>query len=447
LNKEFKLKKGKHRTKGTLRFALKEPNSNTQSPIQFVFSLGNSRVRKSIGYKVLPKYWDKEKQRVKSVIQASNKDEINRELNELESFINDEISNLRRTQSLIVRKDIEGILSSFKKSNSEEENEVINFFYSFENFIKIKDSRLPRNRGNQNQTVEAYKQTLGFLRKFQKELGYEVVFEKIDLEFYYEFLSFMQSIKKSNGYYYSLNTIGKHFKNLKTFLNFAVNVGHNNTLMYKLSEFKIIKEQTTAVYLTKNEKKDLFEFDFSNYPKLEEARDIFIIGCEIGQRVSDYNNLGDAEIVSLKKKNYFKLNQKKTGILVYCFITDAIESIMKSRYNGLPPKSITKQYLNSRIKQAAQMAGINKIIKFERTEGGKRVIRKIPKHELISSHTARRTFCTLLHNEGLTIHKIMTQSGHKTEKEFKNYIRVSKESEVHLITDEEEFKNAFISVD
>ena len=434
-----------HRTKGTLRFALKLPNTEAESPIQFIFSLGKTRIRKSIGYKVEPKYWDNSKQRVKNVVNAINKDEINRELNDLENYINESVAELRKSKSSLSSKDINRIIDNFK-NDDEVENISSEFFDVFNSFIEIKTKMLPVNRGTRNQTVEAYKQALYFLNKFQSDTKYKITFESIDLDFYFEFIDYMQSLEKPDGKFYSLNTIGKHIKTLKTFLNYATNIGVNTNFKYKLSEFKIPKEQTTAIYLTKEEKTKLFEFDFSKYPELEQARDIFIIGCEIGQRISDFNNLKNAEISEMEGKKYFKLKQKKTGETVYCLITPAISSIMKLRYDNSPPPTIHEQYLNDRIKEAAQMVGIDEMVKYERTEGGKKVNKNVPKYSLISSHSARRTFCSLHFNEGVPIQEIMTQSGHKTEKEFKNYIRISKEETVRNITNSERFNKSFIAV-
>src|SRR5690554_2365408 len=107
------MKKGNHRTKGTLRFALKTPKEG-ESAIQLDFSLGTSRIRISTGYKVSPAFWDNDKQRVKNVIKAVNKDEINRELNELETFINDSISELRKAKSNLTKKDIQTIIKNYK---------------------------------------------------------------------------------------------------------------------------------------------------------------------------------------------------------------------------------------------------------------------------------------------------------------------------------------------
>lgn len=437
-----------HRTKGTLRFALKEPNSTSQSPIQVIFSLGKEKFRKSVGYRIEPQFWDSEKQRVKNVIKASNKDEINRELNNLEAFINDGISDLKKIKFQITIGDIEAIYKDYSEKGLNG-NEIVvsdDFFSCFSDFIEAKEKILPKNRGNKSQTVEAYRQTLKFLEGFAKETGYIVTFQSIDIQFYYSFREYMQVLKKPDGKCYSLNTIGKHMKTLKTFLNYASNMGVNQNFKYKLPEFKIVKEETTAVYLTKEEKIKLFKYDFSKHPELEIARDVFLIGCEIGQRVSDYNNLRDSQVVEMEGKKYFKFKQKKTGQLVYCYITPAVQFIMNSRYNGNPPKSILEQKLNANIKEAARMVGINDLVRFERTEGGKLVVTEVYKYELISSHTARRTYCSLLFQEGVAIQEIMIQSGHKTEREFRKYIRISKEDQVRKVTSSEKFNNSFISL-
>ncbi len=73
------------------------------------------------------------------------------------------------------------------------------------------------------------------------------------------------------------------------------------------------------------------------------------------------------------------------------------------------------------------MVGINKEITKSITKGGKRVITKYKKYERIMSHTARRSFCTNAYLAGLDSIDIMAISGHKTEKSFLKYIKVTKQ--------------------
>ena len=46
---------------------------------------------------------------------------------------------------------------------------------------------------------------------------------------------------------------------------------------------------------------------------------------------------------------------------------------------------------------------------------------------MISTHTARRSFCTNMYKKGMPIYDIMHFSGHASEKEFYKYIRIEKE--------------------
>jgi len=48
----------------------------------------------------------------------------------------------------------------------------------------------------------------------------------------------------------------------------------------------------------------------------------------------------------------------------------------------------------------------------------------MPKYKFISTHTARRSFCTNAYNAEIPIQDIMAISGHKSERVFLNYIKV-----------------------
>ncbi len=218
---------------------------------------------------------------------------------------------------------------------------------------------------------------------------------------------------------------------------------HTN-LKYK--KFKILVEVTTAVFLELEELKKLYELDLKDKPHYELARDIFIIGCEIGQRISDYHNLKQYTIIDYSGEKYIKIKQEKTQKEVLCKITPVISRIMKDRYNDSLPPKITEQKLNSYIKIIGKMAEINTQIKNEITRGGSKVIEYKPKYDFIMGHSARRTFCTLKYKAGMQVHSIMELSGHTTVKEFMKYIRNPKEERVSQITETNAFKNSCISI-
>jgi len=247
-------------------------------------------------------------------------------------------------------------------------------------------------------------------------------FDGIDLKFYDDFVLFLEEDGKA------LNTIGKHIKNLKVFLRSATQDGINKNMVFTRSDFKAPKEQTTAIYLDDEELTKLANHDLSAFPNLDRARDIFLIGCYTGQRVSDYNGLTKRNMVVRDGIPFFKIKQKKTKKEVLCPITTEIQQILnKPKNNGEPPEKMNEQDINEYIKKAGNKAGIKELITHTYTKGGKEIVESTPKYDLIGTHTARRSFCTNMYKRGMPTYDIMQFSGHSTEREFYKYIRIEKE--------------------
>jgi len=221
-----------------------------------------------------------------------------------------------------------------------------------------------------NQTVKAYKQTFKHLLEFENDVHYNLNFDTVDNNFYTEFVNYLKCKKHRSGEGYSMNTIGKHIKNIKAFMNAGVDAElHSN---FKFKKFPLPNEQTTAIYLTLEEQKRMLDLDLSKNKALELARDVFIIGCEIGQRISGYHNLQIHSIVSIDNEKYIKIKQQKTGNEVLCRITPAISKIINERYNAKLPPKILKQKLNNYIKGIGRLANIDETIKLEHTQGLKK---------------------------------------------------------------------------
>ncbi len=85
----------------------------------------------------------------------------------------------------------------------------------------------------------------------------------------------------------------------------------------------------------------------------------------------------------------------------------------------------SEQCYNLSIKDIALRSGIDSEVVFTRTEGGQRIDTARLKAELMSSHTARRTFATNAFLSGLRELDIMQITGHKSTHSFHRYIRCS----------------------
>ncbi|MFG6686229.1 phage integrase SAM-like domain-containing protein [Mariniflexile sp. HNIBRBA6329] len=443
--------KNSKRAKGTIAFRLKNSTSE-EKPIRLDYSYGRGkRFRYSIGYSVNPEYWN-ETGKVKNVNAVRNSDYINKLIRDLETKLEDFVSDCDSKQieitNPIMKEHLDEFLNKIEKIDSEKEKVKVDLLSFIKKHIEQKKKELPKAKnGNKNNTVKSYEQTLSHLKSFQNEVGFVVDFRTIDSEFYSEFIEYMNL--KTYTYnkkqrHYSLNTIGKHIKNLKVFMGASLDQELHTNLKYK--KFKPLVEITTAIYLELEELKSIYELDLSDKPHYQLARDVFVIGCEMGQRISDYHDLMEQSIVEHQNERYIRVKQEKTKKEVLCKVTPVIEKIMNDRYGGQLPPKIAEQKLNDYIKIVGKEAKINTPIKNEITRGGKRIIEYVPKCDLIMGHSARRTFCTLKYKAGMPVHSIMELSGHSTLKEFMKYIRNPKEERVSQITSSEAFKESCLAV-
>jgi integrase len=421
------------RSRGTIRFSFKEPqsilkkNKRKQSLIYLFFSYGSHRFKYSTGYKSCFDDWDFKKQRVKNKIAILNRDEINNYLSDLGVFIKKEYASLSKDIKNVSKELLKHKLDVFtKRVNSVNEYlDDLSFFQVIDKFLSEKENLISII------TIRSYKQTQKRLKEFEKVSSFTLSFDTIDMSFYNKFNKFLEDQN------YALNTIGKHIKNFKTFLNYALSEGYTSNQRFRKKDFKVKTEITTEIYLTEDEIKQMHIKDLSEYPDLEYARDVFLMGCYTGQRISDYNNLKEEDIVRIEGIEYFKIIQKKNrkyGKEVMCPITKEIREIMDKRHNGNPPKKIEESQLNEDIKKVGELLKFNELVKCEYTRGGKLTKEMIPKHKLIKSHTARRTYCTNKYLAGMSVYDIRLFSGHSTEKEFYKYIRIKdRERALHIV--------------
>ena len=97
------------------------------------------------------------------------------------------------------------------------------------------------------------------------------------------------------------------------------------------------------------------------------------------------------------------------------------------------PEPITNQKFNEYIKEVAKRAGITQLENQTRTSGGKLITEQFPKHDLVTSHTGRRSFATNMYKRGIPSLTIMSITGHNTEKSFLKYIKVKQEEHAQLM--------------
>jgi integrase len=241
------------------------------------------------------------------------------------------------------------------------------------------------------------------------------------MQFYDEYMDYQLNVKEN-----SHNLFGKRIKTIKTFLNDATIRGNNIHLMYK--GFKLTVKDSDNIYLTEDEIKKMYKLDLSENERLERVRDLFVVGCRTGLRYSD--------LVTIRKENIskdgIKVITKKTGKTLNTVIIEETQEILEKYSYELP--NISKTNLNKYIKEVGELAGIDEISHKDTYKAGKPISIKTKKYERISSHTARRSFATNMYKGGHPIYYLMHIIGHKKESTFLNYIKVTNEEAVKIIT-------------
>ena len=105
------------------------------------------------------------------------------------------------------------------------------------------------------------------------------------------------------------------------------------------------------------------------------------------------------------------------------------KAILK-KYKGTihePLPIISQQKFNKYIKECCQMAEINTQITITRYIGQRRVDKTVSKYQLITSHTARKTFVTNSLVLGMKEMVVRNITGHKKEESFRRYVKIAED--------------------
>ncbi len=263
-------------------------------------------------------------------------------------------------------------------------------------------------------------------------------FDDITLAFLISFKSFLTD----EGY--STNTIWRFIKELKFFMQKSLDdKKHSSRDFQNKSAFGCAREHSYSVYLTEQEIENIYRLDLSNEPRMDIARDAFIVLCETALRVSDYSKI-DLNIRERNGRKYIYLTQTKTGAEVIIPLTFRMQEILKKYSNELP--RIPDQKVNQNIKIIAERCNINEIQRWETSKFGKKYNKTAKKFELISCHSGRRSACTNMYLAGIPIVDIMKISGHSSQKVFMDYIKITKEETAVRLSEHEYFNRKIMRV-
>ena len=402
--------------KPQVNFRLKPEGKDGLSNIVLDFAYQKRRLRYEFGQSVKLVDWNEKKQRVKNKLTTTidGKFALNDMLDNLELTCLRAYSEALKDgipDPIILKTTLDLLID--KNHNNAEVSNKPTLFSLAQRFIEgeIKFRGRDMSRGSLNNYAAVTKH----LKEYQTYSKSRVDFDTIDLNFFYSYVSYLKNKQKL-----AVNSIAKDISIIKVFMGEAVDLDYTDNMKFKHKKFAFNEEETDHVYLTEDELTKLYKLSITN-KKLDEVRDLFIFGAWVGLRFSDFSNIKKENIIQIDGDYFIKMITQKTKELVIIPCNPVVMQIFE-KYADRPnrlPKTISNQKFNDYIKDVCKLAEFN--------EKGR--VSSRPKDilaELVSSHTARRSFATNYYLQGFPTVDLMKITGHKTERSFLKYIRVSK---------------------
>ena len=411
-------------------FVLKDKQAEKETPVICYIRYNGQRLKYYTSELIHPKHWEDRKeskryQRAKGSLKEAP--ELNRRLDEIErtvrnvfrGYLNDNSNEIPTPDRL------KQLLNAELNPAAQTKRDFLDFFQEIIDSSR-NGTRLQPTTGKPiaKNTIKTYVTTLAHIKDFIARTKRKVTFETINLDFYSDYTEYLIKTVKL-----APNSVGKDIKVIKIIMNEATDRGINKNLAYKSKRFVVSKEISDSIYLNEAEIREIEGLKITGNPRLERVRDLFIIGCYTGLRYSDYSVLRPEHL----QGDFIEITQVKTSDPVVIPIHPTVKAII-AKYDSTLPKSISNQKTNDYLKELGKMAkALNVPVVQEYTKGGAKVSQTFQKWELLTSHTARRSFATNEYLAGTPTVTIMAITGHRTEKSFLRYIKLTPKEHAKLM--------------
>ena len=404
-----------------VKFIIRDMDADSEQTIYITSRFGrNEKLMYATPLKIEPLFWDGKKERVKNSKYCPNKDDVNAAITTIDSKVNSFIAESIAKGESITKESLRSFLDTCFGKKVAAAHDFHSFFAEF---IRLCDTRVSPRRGGQTidyKTKREYARTYYYIQEYEKKRKIRLEFRSITQTFFNDFVAFLQELGLST------NTIWHKTVSLKAVMKAANEQELTDNTKYQL--FKNVSEESQAIALSENELDILARFDFSSSARLERTRDLFLVGCWTGLRFSDFTRIREENI----KDDMITIQQQKTNEFVTIPLHPVFLRIWE-KYNGNLPGNISNQKFNDNLKDVCREAGLTEHVIKSITKGGKKQTTIYEKWQLVSSHTARRSFATNLYKSGFPSISIMQITGHKTESSFLKYIKVTKEEHAKML--------------
>lgn len=372
------------------------------------------RIKYRTNYKILPKSWDFEKERLKP--SASGALEFNVELNNLANCCTREAMRKKETNQFLSKEDYKQIVQDcIDRDNAV--NSEISISHLKTQFLSYKSNFVKEG------TLKEYRTVFKGLEDFEKHKGTKLILREMDGKFLDQFEVFLSRKKNTNdGDKEGLlnDTIHKYISTLKVFLKWCNDndyLVHPDVFKTQKTNFKK-KAYNEIIALSESEIQKLMNHDLSDRPSLERVRDLFCLLCYTGQRFEDLINF-DPKDIKNNAWDFISVKVKKRVIVPFeGYIAPAKDILERIGYSV--PK-ISNQKFNEYIKTVGKLAGMDEIIKITRYSGKQKLVIEKRKYDFLSSHVDRRSMVTNLLSRNVPITLVQKLTAHSDIRTLMKY--------------------------
>ena len=387
-----------------MSFFLDHPNRSIASIRLEVYLSGErSRFKYSTGRSIKPEHWDKNTRRAKTMrgVQGDRNRKLNLILNEYE-FAVERIRDLYG--SALTKEKLKAKLDEYFHVQEKKSETVLELFDEYLQEIKEVGTLTQGSQIKYRQSRDKFKAFQGKRHFKLKDMTDTVL---------WAFVAYMRDVYQNTD-----NTLSRNLTFFKTFLNWNIKKGRSVPNDFKHVTIK--KRDTDDIALTEGEVKILETIKLDH--RLDVYRDMFLIGVYSGQRFSDYSVFEKADI----RNGMIIKRAEKTETNSYIPLHPKLESLL-NKYDW-QIRTVSSQKFNKAIQQICKIAGFHDVVKMTKYLGSKKIIKRHHRWEIVTSHTARRTFITLSSEKGMPDHIIMSITGIRDPKTLKKYKKINLDS-------------------
>jgi len=411
--------------KYNVSFYLDGKKGETFQPINAAITYAGQRFRYFTGFRIRKENFDQcvSKNAVgrKGELPAKY-NEINSKLESIKESVKNLLENVKEAPD---KETIKSALNdTIKKAPKNTKDKTSVFWETFQRYVdgaKVSDLRRKQ-----------IKSTMNHLQRYEAHTGAKFTFASVSAHSLEAFQSWLLTDTESTGKARGQNHVTGILKRVRAFYNWAIlDAKQRNTgekIPYPFEDIKLEKDvYGDPIFLTKKERNILFSFDPGN-DRLRRVRDVFVFQCLCGARVGDLCKFTNDNIY----KGVLKYIPAKTAgerlHEIEIKLNDTALEIL-SRYDepdGRLLPFITDQRYNDYLKELCKLAGLDRRVTKINPVTGKAELK--PLYEVISSHTARRTFVGVLYSADVKDDVIASMSGHvEGSKSFQRYRKVTDE--------------------